>query len=629
MLNRTIHWRRLARLIFLTGLICSTGLVFIPATSAAQTNSSPLLIQYEAQLVYLTNLKRQEQGIPPLRWNRELSLAARDFSRDAVLKHDAGFCGHTDTAGRGPGERFRQRGYAKNMSAWGENVVCGLVTPEAAITGWTNSKQHRKQLLDPNFREIGIGYFQDPDSGLGYVTQDFSTDPMYAPVIINREAVSTASTEVMLYIYRPESTAGFQSFDSTTEMMVSNSPAFIGATWEPYSTDKTWTLDDGEGWRTVYVKLRDGAGRTVTATDTIYLGSEPAFDELSLSHASRVHSTLTFAEPRSQEWSHVQFRLNWIADNEDESFVVREGESIDILDEDAIGGTAVRLSSGKNGIAELSTYRFLKDQPLEAFFRLRVSDNQFAGDAASLTINGGGVTYGPIVIQATDFQSTDSFQAFVLPFVFHADSDNPFLYITVRSFGNVDVDFDAVTFFTQPEPLASPLQWHVPDNYFRGQGVWARFQADTGRISRPLEMAPLDDDEEDESTGPLLFLQQPADELHFEAHDEIVSPAAFDIGIECVDCTTAQLEVECDVDWLLMELSENGLTIRVDVAALEAESYTGTIRISAPDDPNITPVSFTVEVTVRPESEQGIDRKNPGPADLDFDVYLPFAVKDG
>ncbi len=41
-------------------------------------------------------------------------------------------------------------------------------------------------------------------------------------------------------------------------MMISNSPDFSGASWEPYFKEKEWELETGEGWRTVYFKFKDG-----------------------------------------------------------------------------------------------------------------------------------------------------------------------------------------------------------------------------------------------------------------------------------------------------------------------------------------------------------------------------------
>ena len=50
-------------------------------------------------------------------------------------------------------------------------------------------------------------------------------------------------------------------------------PVFTGASWEPYTANKTWTLANGDGWREVYLKAARCVHRTLTVSDTIYLGA--------------------------------------------------------------------------------------------------------------------------------------------------------------------------------------------------------------------------------------------------------------------------------------------------------------------------------------------------------------------
>lgn len=51
------------------------------------------LLQYnEARTVYLGNLARRENGVPPLRWNCPLTYAARRFSWDSTENRPADFC---------------------------------------------------------------------------------------------------------------------------------------------------------------------------------------------------------------------------------------------------------------------------------------------------------------------------------------------------------------------------------------------------------------------------------------------------------------------------------------------------------------------------------------------------------
>ena len=47
---------------------------------------------------------------------------------------------------------------------------------------------------------------------------------------------------------------------SVSQMMVSNTANFTGASSENYATSKDWVLTSGSGTRTVYVKYKDEAG---------------------------------------------------------------------------------------------------------------------------------------------------------------------------------------------------------------------------------------------------------------------------------------------------------------------------------------------------------------------------------
>ena len=87
------------------------------------------------------------------------------------------------------------------------------------------------------------------------------SDVAYAPVVINEEAPSTRSPQVHLYIHNLPRATAMPSPGPATDMMVANNPQFAGASWEPFRAEKEWGLEEGTGWRTVYVKTRDRLGR--------------------------------------------------------------------------------------------------------------------------------------------------------------------------------------------------------------------------------------------------------------------------------------------------------------------------------------------------------------------------------
>jgi uncharacterized protein YkwD len=70
--------------------------------------------------------------------------------------------------------RIQETGYA--FSAIAENVAGGQPTPESVIQTWLNSSGHRRNMLNPEYTEIGIGYATNSSSQYThYWTQVFGT----------------------------------------------------------------------------------------------------------------------------------------------------------------------------------------------------------------------------------------------------------------------------------------------------------------------------------------------------------------------------------------------------------------------------------------------------------------------
>jgi hypothetical protein len=66
-------------------------------------------------------------------------------------------------------------------------------------------------------------------------------------------AAATARRAVMLAISTNDT--------DVSEMAVSSDPGLTGASWEPFTPTRGWLLSEGDGQKTVYVKLRDRAGQ--------------------------------------------------------------------------------------------------------------------------------------------------------------------------------------------------------------------------------------------------------------------------------------------------------------------------------------------------------------------------------
>jgi peptidoglycan hydrolase-like protein with peptidoglycan-binding domain len=98
--------------------------------------------------------------------------------------------------------------------------------------------------------------------GTSYVAD--TTPPTNTSISIAAGEANTSTTAVTLTLAATDA----------VQMMISNNSDFSGASWESYSTSKTWTLTSGNGNKTVYAKFRDSALNSSTAvSDTIALSN--------------------------------------------------------------------------------------------------------------------------------------------------------------------------------------------------------------------------------------------------------------------------------------------------------------------------------------------------------------------
>ena len=99
-------------------------------------------------VVCLVNKQRSEHGLPPVRESRRLDRSAQGWSnwmvRAASFTHGSNFTG-----------RLSAVGYS--WSAAGENIASGFSTPWAVIKGWMGSPDHCRNILDPQYADLGVG----------------------------------------------------------------------------------------------------------------------------------------------------------------------------------------------------------------------------------------------------------------------------------------------------------------------------------------------------------------------------------------------------------------------------------------------------------------------------------------
>lgn len=146
------------------------AVVATPSTASAATHRSArvqvraVAASYDSQVLWWTNVARRQHGVAPLRagacvdrfaehWT--VRMAARDSFRHQGLRPILRRC-HRHAA-------------AENIAYGG-----GSMSPSQVVQMWMHSPGHRRNLLNPRYKALGVGTWRSASTGRLYVTQDFA-----------------------------------------------------------------------------------------------------------------------------------------------------------------------------------------------------------------------------------------------------------------------------------------------------------------------------------------------------------------------------------------------------------------------------------------------------------------------
>lgn len=130
---------------------------------------------FETEAFRLINQRRKEAGLVELAWSDEAARVARAHSENMAAD---GFFGHAGTDGKMVDGRADAIGL-KRWRAIGENIAfnVGYANPvRVAVEKWMLSAGHKQNLLNPRWRETGVGIAVTPE-GKFYFTQVFLDRP--------------------------------------------------------------------------------------------------------------------------------------------------------------------------------------------------------------------------------------------------------------------------------------------------------------------------------------------------------------------------------------------------------------------------------------------------------------------
>ena len=110
--------------------------------------------------------------VQELEWNEQLRNAAEGHSRDMA---DKNYFSHTSPDGKSFVDRINRAGYTGYRTV-GENIAAGYGTAASVMEGWMRSPGHCNNIMNPAFREMGVGYAYNSGSQYKqYWTQNFGS----------------------------------------------------------------------------------------------------------------------------------------------------------------------------------------------------------------------------------------------------------------------------------------------------------------------------------------------------------------------------------------------------------------------------------------------------------------------
>jgi uncharacterized protein YkwD len=157
-----------------------------PCAGAGLYPNATNLLAVAAATLCLVDQQREAAGLYPLAANPLIALGAAAHDADMIVQD---YFSHVAPDGATLVTRLIASGYVSGPAGGyilGENLAWGTrdqSTPQAVVTAWMHSPDHRANILDPTYRETGIAVLpavpagDDPSSAPGATyTEDFATD---------------------------------------------------------------------------------------------------------------------------------------------------------------------------------------------------------------------------------------------------------------------------------------------------------------------------------------------------------------------------------------------------------------------------------------------------------------------
>ncbi len=140
-----------------TRYLAAAALLAIVAVTVTAAPATAATLTPRAALLDRINQVRANHDLRPVYPASALHLVAKRHSRDMVARD---YFAHTSPTGSTVGSRIVGSGFVSGYSwAGGETLAWGsgsLGTPDAIVSAWMHSPEHRAILLSPKWHWVGI-----------------------------------------------------------------------------------------------------------------------------------------------------------------------------------------------------------------------------------------------------------------------------------------------------------------------------------------------------------------------------------------------------------------------------------------------------------------------------------------
>ncbi len=109
-------------------------------------------------LLHATNIKRAQDHETPLTLNPQLTAAAQAKANDMTQRN---YWSHQTPDGKTPWVFIAAAGYQYQAAA--ENLAYGFADGSDTVSAWMNSPEHRANILNASYQNVGFGVAESPD----------------------------------------------------------------------------------------------------------------------------------------------------------------------------------------------------------------------------------------------------------------------------------------------------------------------------------------------------------------------------------------------------------------------------------------------------------------------------------